>query len=110
MLDLELQSQLHHPFTPGINTSTFTGQPHNVSAAGGGGAGLSEDDVSEGYIISNPKVLDTSVTLPGGSNGAVYGPEITIAESTVITVDNDASLLLPDFNSHSYSHSSNKGI
>ena len=91
LLDLELQSQLHHPFKCGINTSS---EPSSISAAGGGGAGLSEDDVSEGYIISNPKVLDTSVTLPGGSNGAVYGPEITIAESTVITVDNDASLLI----------------
>ena len=80
--------------TPSIQAGINTSKALTISAAGGGGAGLSEDDVSEGYIITNPKVLDASVTLPGGSNGAVYGPEVTIAESTVITVDENASLLI----------------
>ena len=31
------------------------------------GGGLANNDVSEGYIITNPKVLNTSVTLPFAS-------------------------------------------
>jgi hypothetical protein len=55
-------------------------------------AGLASDDVNEGYIITNPKVLTSSVTLPSGTNSAVYGPEITIGDSTVITLNDDATL------------------
>tara|TARA_B000000557_G_scaffold261236_1_gene259840 strand:+ start:805 stop:1092 length:288 start_codon:yes stop_codon:yes gene_type:complete len=58
------------------------------------GGGLANDDVSEGYIITNPKVLNSSVTLPAGTNSALYGPEVTIGESTVITLDDDASLII----------------
>ncbi len=56
------------------------------------GAGLSNNAINEGYIITNPKVLTSSATLPSGTNSAVYGPEITIGESTVITLDDDATL------------------
>ena len=81
--------------TPSIQAGINTSKALTISASGGGAsAALADDDISGGYIITNPKVLDSSVTLPGGSNGAVYGPEVTIAESTVITVDNDASLLI----------------
>jgi len=55
-------------------------------------AGLASDDINEGYIITNPKVLTSSVTLPSGTNSAVYGPEITIGDSTVITLNDDATL------------------
>ena len=55
-------------------------------------AGLASNDINEGYIITNPKVLTSSVTLPSGTNSAVYGPEITIGDSTVITLSDDATL------------------
>lgn len=59
-----------------------------------GGGGLSSDSVNEGYIITNPKELTSSVTLPSGTNSALYGPEVTIADSTVITLDDDATLII----------------
>ena len=59
-----------------------------------GAGGLSPDSVNEGYIITNPKELTSSVTLPAGTNSALYGPEVTIAESTVITLDDDATLII----------------
>lgn len=59
-----------------------------------GGGGLSPDSVNEGYIITNPKELTSSVTLPAGTNSALYGPEVTIADSTVITLDSDATLII----------------
>jgi hypothetical protein len=81
--------------TPTIEAGINTSKALTISAVGGGGgAGLADDDVSEGYIITNPKVLDASVTLPAGSNGAVYGPEITIADQTVIIIEDDASLVV----------------
>lgn len=81
--------------TPSIQAGINTSKALTISASGGGGgAGLADDDVSEGYIITNPKVLDSSVTLPAGSNGAVYGPEITIADETVIIIEDDASLIV----------------
>tara|TARA_Y100000991_G_C21955795_1_gene342003 strand:- start:331 stop:615 length:285 start_codon:yes stop_codon:yes gene_type:complete len=55
-------------------------------------AGLASNDINEGYIITNPKELTSSVTLPSGTNSAVYGPEITIGDSTVITLSDDATL------------------
>lgn len=58
------------------------------------GGGLSADSVNEGYIITNPKELTSSVTLPAGTNSALYGPEVTIADSTVITLDDDATLII----------------
>tara|TARA_R100000322_G_scaffold125743_1_gene82370 strand:+ start:192 stop:794 length:603 start_codon:yes stop_codon:yes gene_type:complete len=81
--------------TPSIQAGINTSKALTISASGSGqSAALADDDISGGYIITNPKILDSSVTLPGGSNGAVYGPEVTIAESTVITVDENASLLI----------------
>jgi hypothetical protein len=85
--------------TPNIQAGINTSKALTISATGGsgsgsGGGGLADDDVSEGYIITNPKVLDSSVTLPAGSNGAVYGPEITIADATIITIEDDASLIV----------------
>tara|TARA_B100001769_G_C22052913_1_gene565975 strand:+ start:492 stop:782 length:291 start_codon:yes stop_codon:yes gene_type:complete len=59
-----------------------------------GGGGLSSDSVNEGYIITNPKELTSSVTLPTGTNSALYGPEVTIADSTVITLESDATLII----------------
>ena len=59
-----------------------------------GGGGLSSDSVNEGYMITNPKELTSSVTLPSGTNSALYGPEVTIADSTVITLDDDATLII----------------
>lgn len=64
------------------------------TSIGGSGGGLSSDSVNEGYIITNPKELTSSVTLPSGTNSALYGPEVTIADSTVITLDSDATLII----------------
>lgn len=64
------------------------------TSIGDGGGGLSSDSVNEGYIITNPKELTSSVTLPSGTNSALYGPEVTIADSTVITLDSDATLII----------------
>ena len=55
---------------------------------------LPNDDISGGYIISNPKVLTASVSIPTGNNCAVYGPEVTVGDSTVITIEDDATLLV----------------
>lgn len=81
--------------TPSIQVGINTSKALTISASGGGAsAALADDDISGGYIITNPKVLDSSVTLPSGSNGAVYGPEITIADQTVIIIDDNASLVI----------------
>lgn len=64
------------------------------TSIGSSGGGLSSDSVNEGYIITNPKELTSSVTLPSGTNSALYGPEVTIADSTVITLDSDATLII----------------
>ena len=55
---------------------------------------LPDDDISGGYIISNPKVLNHNVSIPTGNNCAVYGPEVTVGNSTVITIEDDATLLI----------------
>ena len=55
---------------------------------------LPDNDISGGYIISNPKVLNHDVSVPTGSNCAVYGPEVTVGTSTVITIEDDATLLV----------------
>ena len=55
---------------------------------------LPDDEISGGYIISNPKVLNHNVAIPSGSNSAVYGPEVTVGNSTVIIIEDDATLLI----------------
>lgn len=55
---------------------------------------LPDDEISGGYIISNPKVLNHNVSIPSGSNSAVYGPEVTVGNSTVIIIEDDATLLI----------------
>lgn len=78
----------------GIITAVDFRKADGTSIGGSGGGGLSSDSVNEGYIITNPKELTSSVTLPAGTNSALYGPEVTIAESTVITLDDDATLII----------------
>ena len=55
---------------------------------------LPDDEISGGYIISNPKVLIHDVSVPAGSNCAVYGPEVTVGDTTVITVEDGGALLI----------------